>query len=862
LTLPTGTRLGPYEILSPLGAGGMGEVYRARDERLKRDVAIKVLPASFSSDADRLRRFELEAQAAGGLSHPNITAVYDLGTNPGDGAPYIVTELLEGETLRAELAGGRFPPRKAIDYALQIAHGLSAAHDKGIVHRDLKPENVFVTRDGRVKILDFGLAKLTQVDGGSGPQTNLPTATAGTEPGVVMGTIGYMSPEQIKGKPADPRSDIFAFGAILYEMLSGKRAFHADSAGETMAAILKEDPPDLSVTNQNIHPGLERIVRHCIEKTPERRFHSAHDLAFDLEALSGTSATSGPAVSTAPRPRPKWMLAAAGLVLLLATGIASYVAGRRAESSRGVRDVKFSPLTYRSLPIFRALFAPDGRTVVFSQAKEGSRSELFTVAPDYPEPRPLGVPDAQLLSVSSKGEIALLTHARYIHHHLFAGTLARMPLGGGAPREVLEGVRDADWSPDGDGLAIIHEVDGKDRLEYPIGKVLYATGGYLSDLRFSRTGDRIAFLEHPFRWDDRGGVAVVDLAGKKTSLIGGFWGTEGLAWSADGREILFSGGPGYSSFEVHAVTPGGKDRVALGNAGGLTIFDVSRDGRWLGAREDTKYRIWVMAPGAKAERDLSWLDISRGQALSRDGRTLLFSEFSGAVQGNYAVCLRKTDDSPVVRLGEGGAEDLSPDGSWALANVPSSPARLMLYPTGAGAPRTLDGGSIQEFSSARFFPDGKRILACGAESGHATRCYTLDVAGGKPRPVTAEGTSSGLVSPDGALVLVQGSAGAYQLYPAAGGEPQAVSVLGPDDLVSGWTNDGRGFLASNVTEVPGRLERIDIATGRRELVHRLAPPDLAGVVKIYAAFVAADENVYAYTAVQRRADLFLVEGAR
>src|SRR5262245_29490567 len=265
----------------------MGEVYRAKDPRLGREVAIKVLPASLSKDADRLRRFEQEARAAGILNHPNITAVYDIGSH--DDAPYVVTELLEGATLRSRLAGGAIAVRKATDYALQIAHGLAAAHDKGIVHRDLKPENLFVTKEGRVKILDFGLAKLTQTEGGSGPQTNLPTATAGTEPGVVMGTLGYMSPEQIKGKPADGRSDIFAFGAILYEMLSGKRAFHADSAGETMAAILKEDPPDLSVTNQNISPGLERVVRHCIEKNPERRFQSAHDLAFDLEAVSGTS---------------------------------------------------------------------------------------------------------------------------------------------------------------------------------------------------------------------------------------------------------------------------------------------------------------------------------------------------------------------------------------------------------------------------------------------------------------------------------------------------------------------------------------------------------------------------------------------
>ncbi len=320
--LPIGSRLGPYEILSPLGAGGMGEVYRAKDPRLGREVAIKVLPSSFSQDPDRLRRFEQEARAAGVLNHPNILAIYDIGTH--DGSPYVVSELLEGETLRARLAGGAFSPRKALEHALQTAHGLAAAHEKGIVHRDLKPENIFVTQDGRVKILDFGLAKLTQAEEG-GTRTDLPTATAGTEPGVVLGTLGYMSPEQVRGKPADPRSDIFSFGAILYEMLSGKRAFPGDSAADTMSAILMKEPPELSQTNRDIPPGLERVVRHCLEKNPQQRFHSAHDLAFDLEALSDVSALApaAPTIRLKPawRARPIWLIAGLAVVLVAVAAV-------------------------------------------------------------------------------------------------------------------------------------------------------------------------------------------------------------------------------------------------------------------------------------------------------------------------------------------------------------------------------------------------------------------------------------------------------------------------------------------------------------------------------------------------------------
>ena len=341
MTLAAGSRLGPYEILSPLGAGGMGEVYRARDPRLGREVAIKVLPASFSADPDRLRRFEQEARAAGILNHPNITAVYDIGTH--DGAPYVVQELLEGETLRSRLAGGAFTPRKALGHALQIANGLAAAHEKGIVHRDLKPENVFVTSDGRVKLLDFGLAKLTETPGSTGG-TNLPTAAPATEPGMVLGTLGYMSPEQVRGKPADARSDIFSFGAILYEMLSGRRAFHGDSAADTMSAILLKEPVELSTSNRDVSPGLERVVHHCLEKNPEQRFQSARDLAFDLESLSDVSGlsqtrrASADGVPLLPR-----MPLLAALAVAAAVGVGIFLWARSHSGRRPVDSIAVLP---------------------------------------------------------------------------------------------------------------------------------------------------------------------------------------------------------------------------------------------------------------------------------------------------------------------------------------------------------------------------------------------------------------------------------------------------------------------------------------------------------------------------------------
>ncbi len=703
MTLSSGARLGPYEILAPIGAGGMGEVYRAKDPRLKRDVAVKVLPVSFSMDADRLRRFEQEAQAAGALNHPNITAVYDIGSH--EGAPYVVTELLEGETLRSRLSGGALAVRKSTDYAMQIAHGLAAAHEKGIVHRDLKPENLFVTRDGRVKILDFGLAKLTQVEQ-AGPQTNLPTAAAATEPGVVLGTLGYMSPEQVKGRGADHRSDIFAFGAILYEMLSGKRAFHRDSAAETMSAILKEEPPDLSATNQNIHPGLERIVRHCLEKNPEERFHSAHDLAFDLEALSGVSTprVGAPAAMAARKLRLLVPLLV-GLAIAAAVG-AGYVAGLKKGAAP---PPLFRQLTFRRGPIWSARFAPDAKTAVYSASWDGQPTQVYLNSPDSPESRPLGLQDAQVLAVSASGEVAVALNSRFTGPYMRTGTLARTSLaGGGAPREILEDVQFADWSPDGRELAVVRSVSGHARLEFPIGKPLHDTTGWIGHPRVSPRGDRIAFIDHPLFNDDGGPVAVVDRAGKKTTLSGNFASARGLAWSPDGSEVWFTAAQVGANRAVYAVSLSGKLRVVARVTGSLTIHDVSRDGRALMTHDAELVGVIASAPGEVKERDLSWLDYGSPSDISADGKTVLFFESGEGGGAGYSVYLRRTDGAPAVRLGEGGGGALSPDGRWAAALFHNTTdAQLILYPTGAGEPRLLSAEGLKVRPGARWLPDGR-----------------------------------------------------------------------------------------------------------------------------------------------------------
>ena len=521
MTLRTGSRVGAYEVLGAIGAGGMGEVYRAHDTRLGRDVAIKVLPAAFLDDSDRRSRFEREARAVAAISHPNIVSVFDTGLH--DGHTFIVMELLRGETLRERLAAGALPVRKAIDVAVQLARGLATAHAAGIVHRDLKPENIILLPDGLVKILDFGLAR--QI---AGAPESTATVTATTDPGSVLGSAGYMAPEQVRGEPADARTDIFALGAVLYEMLTGRRAFARDTPVEAMTAVLREEPPDLPASRTDLPAGLARAVHHCLEKRPEDRFQSASDLAYSLSALSEVAV---PPVRTGIRGGSRRMgMAVVVAAAILAAGLL-FVRGLRPDET----PVTFQTLTHRLEWITRARFGPDGRTIVFSAAPAGNVPELYVLPPDRTVPQSLGRA-THLLAVSSKGELAVLTQARYLHFFMFEGTLARMTLDG-APRPWLEHVREADWAPDGSTLAIVHALETEDRLEYPIGTVLYRTQGYISDPRVSPDGSRVAFLDHQLRYDNRGWVKVVDSHGNVRTLAGEFSGEESPVWSPDGRRL-------------------------------------------------------------------------------------------------------------------------------------------------------------------------------------------------------------------------------------------------------------------------------------------------------------------------------------
>jgi Tol biopolymer transport system component len=845
MPLLAGTRLGPYEILAPLGVGGMGEVYRARDTRLERDVAIKILPARLSGDPAALARFEREAKSVAALSHPSILAIFDVGT--ADGVSYAVMELLTGETLRARLADGPLPVRKALDYAIQIANGLGAAHQKGIVHRDLKPENLFVTNEGRATILDFGLARQSGL--ADTADANAPTVAGSTEPGTVLGTVGYMSPEQVRGFSADARSDIFSFGAVLYEMLSGRRAFKGESAAETMTAILTKDPPELAEATPSLPLALERIVHHCLEKLPEQRFQSSYDVAFALEALSTSSGKT-------PEPVPRGTITgkrAVSAIAVLAAGIVLGTLAGRVRTTQSAEPWTYRRLTFDRGDVGQARFAPDGSTVVYSAAWRGEPTELFTMRVDSRESRPLGLGSATLLAVSSTSELATGHDCRGCKT-----MLSRVPLSGGAPRDVIDSVRWADWLPDGSDLAVVRMLENSQRVEFPIGKVLYETRGHITNLRVSPRGDWVAFMDHPPR-SDSGTVVAVDRSGARRTLSK-WWGDMfGLAWYPDGREVWFTAGTVGDFKSLRAVTLDGKERLIARLLGEIDLEDISRDRRVLLSRVNWTDELNALPPGASTERDLTWLGNSVPADLSSDGRRVLFTELlAGAAETGYTY-LRQTDGTPAVRLSEGGALALSPDGKWALCFL-TSPRRLVVVPTGAGERKTLPGPELTGVGGATWLPDSRRVLFIAATQVEA-RAYIQDIEGGQRTAIGPAGIDSPRVSPDGQTVAAWSPNGPI-LFSLDGTHLRPCRGTELGDWPIQWSADGRTLFVSQRGGVTTQIVRIELATGRRTLLYELAARDPAGASAPVAVRLTPDGKSYAYNLERILDDLYLVDGLK
>jgi serine/threonine protein kinase/Tol biopolymer transport system component len=783
VALPSGSKLGPYEILSAIGAGGMGEVYRAKDPRLSREVAIKVLPASFSSDADRLRRFEQEAKAAGILNHPNITAVYDIGTSATDGAPYVVQELLEGETLRELLAGAALSPRRAIEMARQMASGLAAAHEKGIVHRDLKPENVFVTSDNRVKLLDFGIAKLTHPEGATGSQTNLPTLTPGTEPGVVMGTIGYMSPEQVRGKPVDARTDIFSFGAILYEMLSGRRAFRGDTAADTMTAILKEDPPELSQTSKTVPPALERIVRHCLEKSPEARFRSASDIAFDLEAISETSGVasvrSRPAESKARLAR--FVLAAAAAAAL---ALFVYRAGaRRAHSSEARRPLQayFTQLTSEPGIEDTPTLSPDGKLLAYvSRAtgnndiyvlRVGGRNPINLTKDDLADDtEPAFSPDGMQIAFRSERQ---------------GGGIFLVGATGESVRRLTDGGYMPAWAPDGKEIFFVTE-SASDPLDRAYTSELWAVDVASGKRRRLYSGDavqpsvsphglRVAFwgLPHGSQRDiftiPRAGLKAGEKPTPVTDDEAVDWNP---VWSPDGRFLYFGSNRG-GTLNLW--------RVAVDEASGKPLGapePLTTPSRWSG---------WfsVAADG----NHLAYLALNPMTSVE----SVAFDPVAGKTVGAPRTILRGS----LVLL----EPDISPDGQWIVLRSTGAQDDLYLLRPDGSALRQLTSDAYRD-RTPMWSPDGKRI-AFHSDRGGKYEAWTIQPDGSGLAQLTHSKGHDVLQprwSPDGTRIAWQDGdhAGIIELAGATGESNEDLPRISENlqFFPHGWSSDGRSIYGS------------------------------------------------------------------
>jgi eukaryotic-like serine/threonine-protein kinase len=862
-SIGTGTRLGPYEILASLGTGGMGVVFRARDHKLDRDVALKVLPAALADDQTALERFAREAKAVASLSHPNILAIYDFGCISA--TPFAVMELLDGETLRERLARGVIATTRAVAWATKIAEGAAAAHERGIVHRDLKPENIIITRDGQLKILDFGLARVLPV--ADSKDRTLTTAIDVSIPGMVVGTAGYMAPEQVCGKPVDHRADIFALGCILYEMLASKRAFSGSSAIETMAAILHDEPTVLPLTERAVPPALERIVQHCLEKDPAHRFQSMRDVVFGLSNLSEASTSTATRARVDPARRSRRLRLAVAVSAVIALAATAFWLGTRvprAHDSAPPAKVSFQTVSFGRGIVDAARFTPDGQTLVYGAAWDGAPFRLFLTRPGSPDTTALGLPDADLLAVSPGGELAIALGYR-LEGWMGRGTLARVPMLGAAPRQVADDVLAAEWSPDGAGLAVVRWSGARKRLEDPQGKVLYETGGWVSHPRFSADGTLLAFLDHRVDGDDRGSVAVLELRTGTRRTLGGEWsGVQGLGWSPAGDEVFFSAYDGATPHSVYAVDLQGHTRQLLTAPTGLFLQDVARDGRLLVASQARSIQVLARLAGDAQPRDLSWLAYSFAVDVSADGRTILLECAGDSCGENYTVFVRGTDGTPAVRLGEGAPRELSPDGTQAVALVYGPQPRLVVYPLGAGQPRTIDTGTLA-VETVSWLPDGRGLVVLASERGRRKRGYTVDLASGSWSPFTAEGISAGRripVSPAGDVAAMLDHDGRPSLFPVAGGPPRAIQgMLAGDDAVR-FSSDGRALYLTRHA-VPLQILRLDLASGRRELVSELPSTDLAGLQASFpAAVISADGRTVVGTYTRRLNKLYVVTGAR
>ena len=870
MTLSAGTLFGPYRIVAALGRGGMGEVYRARDDRLGRDVALKVLREEDAEDPELLTRFEREARAASSLNHPNIVVVYEAGTAtvPGREAPvpYLAMELIDGESLAASLGGGPMPLRRFLDLATQLADGIARAHESGIVHRDLKPSNVFVTSEGRVKILDFGLATLHHH---AGDDTESATASGRlTSPGMAVGTLGYMSPEQARGEAPTPASDQFSLGCIFYEMLTGQAAFGRSSSAETFTALLRDEPRPVDEINPSVPQPLRWILERCLAKVPRDRYASTRDLARDLLTLKDHSVVSGFRAAGAgreePRRRSLW-IAAGALAVAAATAGGLFLLDR----FRVPAQPEFRRLTFREGIVTCALFAPNG-SILYAASWEGNPVRSYLALPESTGiDRPLESDVQFPLGFSKDGSQVLVLVGPSRLSASESGALAWWPALGGRPRLILDNAGWADAAGSGRFLVVVRDLGAERVLELrsaegALQRTLFRTSGVVWFARISPDEKTVAFVHYPFRFDNTGeiDIAAIDGSGSKT-LTRRFERCGGLDWSLKTGEIWFSASTrtGYGSSALWTVSPSGKLRSRYVLPDFFSLQSVSRTGDRLLLTSQQEGVHLTVRRGAEDPRDLSWLGWTVIRDISPDGKTALFYD-GGPSEKTSGVWIRPLDGGDATRLGEGYPGKFSPDGRWVVAVTrPLSGApQLLLVPVEAGGIRRLPspGGDL---SSPSFAGPGT-LLFVRTERG-ASEVWTMETDGSRARSAGATGCDMPIASPSGSsfLCLKGEPRRSLFLYPIQGGPGRKLYELpnGRDFVYARWS--GRGDRIFGVTR-DRQLLTLDSSTGTVLREEAIAIAGTTGQERLIAAALDQEGEARAYSTIRTTADLYLATGIR
>jgi len=824
-----------YEVLREIGRGGMGIVYRARDRETGALVALKVLRPEVAAEPRVVERFKQELLLARRVTHKNVCRTYEL-LRFGDSV-VITMEYVDGESLRQVLdRGSGVRLRRGLEWVGQICEALAEAHIQGVVHRDLKPENIFVDRGGQIKVMDFGIAR------------SLEAVSTGT--GAQIGTPAYMSPEQAEGKRVDARSDIYSLGLVMYEIFTGERAFHGDEPIVLLSKQISEIPPPPRKLEPYLPAFLDQAIQKCLAKDPEERFQSAREVRAALTEKD-----------VQPVRRKRWLPPLARIALpFAAIAVVLFFLGKWVAMQT---LPSYHRLTFRRGVITSARFHPVDQRVFYSAAWEGQQPELFEtsyVGPESPESRPVeveGYKAPRVLAISDKGQMLLVDEN---------STLLEMAANGSGPRPLrkLEVDEWADWAPDGKGYALVYDDgNGNDRLDFPAGTKLYETTGEITDVRFSPRGDVIAFIDHPIQGDDRGSVLLVDRNGKKKTLTGEYLNAQGLAWSPRGEEVWFTAGKTEHARALYAVTPSGKERLVLKTAGTLWLRDISRHGRVLFNLADERGFIRGLFQGDTKERDLSWLDYSSAAGFSQDGKVLLFSEEGDGGGAKHAVYIRRADGSSATRLGDGVAAGLSHDGKWAVSMLDTPTRKLMVLDTSAEGSRDLPVGSIENYYSAEWFPDDKRIILTGSEPTHHLRCYVQDLGGGVPLPKTPEGSSGCLISPDAELIAAERPRRKISLYQVADGKPVPVPGVELGDQLVGFGKDVHHLYVYRYEEGDPEADiyRLDTTTGKREPWRQIRVPDPV-VDSLDSVLLTPDGKSHVCSYRRTVSNLYLVEGLK